>query len=310
MIRKVRFKQLPLFCIALSGILSTLALGAAATLFIVQPGQGVVISGSGGQLGEIKRVALAGRVHVRLPAPLENVNRFDLRVQVLTLPATSYVTADNRQIRAEFGLTWRIASLTQYFLHHRGDSDLSHVQNQLIRMTQAALRAHWATRTFVALRTDDQGAMLKALTAQMHDEMKAIGVELIDLRMVRMDLVTPDADAAYRDMTRTMQEKVNRLRITTAAEAAHIRHQAGPKREAILSQAYQAAQKTKGEGDARAAAIEADAMRRSPDFYRFYKRLRAAQRIFNEHDVIVVDTNSEFFRFMHGTVPGAVSRKP
>jgi membrane protease subunit HflC len=133
------------------------------------------------------------------------------------------------------------------------------------------------------------------------DDAKSFGIEIVDVRIKRVDFVADITDAVYRRMQSERQQVANELRSTGGAEGEKIRADADRQRQVIVAEAYRDAQKIKGEGDAKASALYADAFGRDPQFAQFYRSLEAYRASFrNKSDVMVVDPSSDFFRAMRG----------
>jgi modulator of FtsH protease HflC len=138
----------------------------------------------------------------------------------------------------------------------------------------------------------------------------ALGIDIVDLQLSRVDFPAAAADAVYKRMIAAREQAASDERALGAAEAEQIKADAERARQAVLADAYKTAQTIKGEGDAKAAAIAADAFGRDPGFYQFYQSLQAYRAVFKPNDVIVVDPDSDFFRFMRSPDGGAASPSP
>ena len=155
--------------------------------------------------------------------------------------------------------------------------------------------------------------VMNGVRARLADEAKSFGIEILDVRIKRVDFSANITDSIYRRMESERKRVANELRSTGAAEGEKIRADADRQREVIVAEAYRDAQKVKGEGDAKASALFADAFGRDPQFAQFYRSLDAYRASFrSKSDVMVVDPGSEFFKAMRGSrapSAGAASRK-
>jgi modulator of FtsH protease HflC len=143
---------------------------------------------------------------------------------------------------------------------------------------------------------------------RLAEDAKSFGIEIVDVRIKRVDFVADITDAVYRRMQSERQQVANELRSTGSAEAEKIRADADRQRQVIVAEAYRDAQKIKGEGDAKASALYADAFGRDPQFAQFYRSLEAYRASFrNKNDVMVLDPGSDFFKAMRGS--GAAGAK-
>ncbi len=155
-----------------------------------------------------------------------------------------------------------------------------------------------------------QRAIADEVKTALRAEASRYGVEVVDVRLTRVDLPAAQADAAYQRMSAAQQQLADHVRAEGAAQAEQIKADAGREQQAVLANAYRSAQTIKGEGDAKAAAIAADAFGRDPNFYQFYASLQAYRNSFKPNDIIVVDPDSEFFRFMRSPTGGAPTPAP
>jgi membrane protease subunit HflC len=148
----------------------------------------------------------------------------------------------------------------------------------------------------------ERDKVMQDVRSRLADEAKSFGIELVDVRIKRVDFVADITDSVYRRMQSERQQVANELRSQGAADAERIRADADKQREVIIAEAYRDSQKLKGEGDAKASALYADAFGRDAQFAQFYRSLEAYRASFrNRSDVMVVDPSSEFFKAMRGT---------
>jgi membrane protease subunit HflC len=152
----------------------------------------------------------------------------------------------------------------------------------------------------------ERDKIMRDVRNRLADEAKAFGIEIIDVRIKRVDFVADITDSVYRRMESERKQVANQLRSQGAAEGEKIRADADRQREVIIAEAYRDAQKIKGEGDSKASALYADAFGRDPQFAQFYRSLEAYRATFHSRsDVMVLDANNEFFRAMRGGGPAA-----
>jgi modulator of FtsH protease HflC len=156
-------------------------------------------------------------------------------------------------------------------------------------------------RTVSDLLAKEREKVTSDVRTRLLDDAKAFGIEIVDVRIKRVDFVAAISDAVYRRMQSERQQVANELRSTGAADAEKIRADADRQRSVIVAEAYRDAQKVKGEGDAKASALYADAFGRDPQFAQFYRSLEAYRASFrNKSDIMVLDPSSDFFRTMRG----------
>jgi modulator of FtsH protease HflC len=277
---------------------------AFSTLFIVDQRQFAVIYA----LGEIKEVITEPGLKVKLPPPFQNVVFLDRRIQTLDSPESRPIfTAEKKSLVIDWMVKWRIVDPKQ-FIRNNG-VDMRNVETRLSPIVQAAFNEEVTKRVVQAMLATEREIVMNGVRTRLSDEAKSFGIELIDVRIKRVDFSANITDSVYRRMESERKRVANELRSTGAAEGEKIRADADRQREVIVAEAYRDAQKLKGEGDARASALFADAFGRDPQFAQFYRSLEAYRASFRgKSDLMVVDTSSDFFKAMRGS--GAAAPAP
>jgi modulator of FtsH protease HflC len=273
----------------------------ASTLFIVDQRQVAVIFA----LGEIKEVITEPGLKFKMPPPFQNVVFLDKRIQTLDSPETRPIfTAEKKSLVIDWLVKWRIAEPRQ-FIRNNG-VDLRNLETRLAPVVQATFNEVITRRTVRGVLAVEREAVMQDVRKRLGDEAKAFGIEIVDVRIKRVDFVADITDSVYRRMESERKQVANELRATGAAEGEKIRADADRQREVIIAEAFRDAQKIKGEGDAKASALYAEAFGRDPQFAQFYRSLEAYRSTFrNKNDVMVLDPSSEFFRAMRGGSLGA-----
>ena len=273
---------------------------AASTLFIVDQRQVAVVYA----LGEIKEVITTPGLKVKLPPPFQNVVFLDRRIQTLDSPESRPIfTAEKKSLVIDWLVKWRIAEPRQ-FIRNNG-TDLRNLENRLSPVVQAAFNEEVTKRSVSGVLATERERVMNDVRQRLTDEAKAFGIEIVDVRVKRVDFVADITDAVYRRMESERKQVANELRSTGAAEAERIRADADRQREVIVAEAYRDAQKIKGEGDAQASALYADAFGRDPQFAQFYRSLEAYRASFRQKtDVMVLDPSADFFRALRSSGSG------
>ncbi len=298
-----------------SSLLVVLAL-LSSTLFVVDQRQfGVVYA-----LGQIKDVITEPGLHAKLPPPFQNVSYIDKRLLVLdSVDAEPMLTAEKQRVVIDWYVRWRITQPTEYIRNVGLDEKAG--ANQLNRVVRNAFQEEINKRTvkdLLSLKREALMADVKREVLQVVQGAKPWGVDVVDVRITRVDYVEAITDSVYKRMVAERQRVANELRSTGAAEGEKIRADADRQREVTIANAYRDAQKVKGEGDAEAARIYAESFGRDAQFAQFYRSLDAYKTSFSKKgDVMVLDPSSEFFKAMRGSgsssAPGtaapAASRK-
>ena len=281
------------------GILLALIL-LASTLFVVDQRQFAVVYA----LGEIKEVVSEPGLKFKLPAPLQNVVVLDRRTQTLDSPESKPIfTAEKKSLVIDWLLKWRITD-PKLFIRNLG-TDMRNAENRLSPIVQAALNEEVTRRTVGAVLSTEREKVMQGVISRLADDAKSFGIEIVDVRIKRVDFSVNITDAVYRRMQSERQRVANELRSQGTAEGEKIRADADRQREVIVAEAYREAQKLKGEGDAKASALYADAFGRDPQFAQFYRSLEAYRSTFrSKSDVMVVDPSSDFFKAMRGAGSG------
>lgn len=290
-------------------IVSSLLVGLAllsSMLFVVDQRQfGVVYA-----LGQIKDVVLEPGLNFKLPPPFQNVSYIDRRL--LTLESTDaepMLTAEKQRVVIDWYVRWRITNPSEYIRNVGLDEKAG--ANQLNRVVRNAFQEAINRRTvkdLLSLKREQLMADVKTEVLGVVRGAKPWGVDVIDVRITRVDYVDAITESVYRRMEAERKRVANELRSTGAAEGEKIRADADRQREITVANAYREAQKIKGEGDAEAARTFAESFGRDPQFAQFYRSLDAYKATFSKKsDVMVLDPSSEFFKVMRGSGGGATA---
>lgn len=268
----------------------------ASTLFIVDQRNYAVVYA----LGEIKEVITRPGLKVKLPPPLQNVVFLDRRTQTLDSPETRPIfTAEKQSLVIDWLVKWRIVD-PQEFIRKIG-ADMQNAESRLSPIVQGALNEEVTKRSVRAMLSTERDKVMAGVIARLADDAKNFGIEIVDLRIKRVDFAAAITDSVYGRMQSERKRVANETRSQGAAEGEKIKADAERQREVILAEAYRDSQKLRGEGDARASALYAEAFGRDPQFAQFYRSLDAYRASFrSKSDVMVVDPSSEFFKAMRG----------
>jgi membrane protease subunit HflC len=253
-------------------------------------------------LGEIKDVITEPGLKFKLPPPFQNVVFLDKRIQTLDNTETRPIfTAEKKSLVIDWLVKWRITEPRQ-FIRTNG-ADFRNLENRLGPVVQAAFNEEVTRRNVSGVLSIERDKVMREVFDRLADEAKAFGIEIVDVRIKRVDFVADITDSVFKRMESERKRVANESRSEGMAEGEKIRADADRQREVIVAEANRDAQKVKGEGDGKASAIYAEAFGRDPAFAKFYRSLEAYRSSFRSRsDLIVVDPNSEFFRAMRGTV--------
>jgi len=277
----------------LLGGLVVLGLIVAMSLYIVDQRKAAVKF----QLGEVVAVISKPGLYFMVPL-LQNVKLYDMRIQTLDArDAERFLTSENKNVLVDSFVKWRIIDVKQYFVSVRGDSVAAEARiNQTVN---DALRAEFAKRTVHEVVSGEREKVMSTVADKVDKDLKNIGVEVVDVRLKRVDLVPEISSDVYRRMESERKRVANELRATGQAEGEKIKAEADRQRQIIVAEAYRDAQKAKGEGDAQASRIYAEAYQRNPEFFSFYRSMEAyRQSMRSKADVMVLDPSSDFFKYL------------
>ena len=292
----------------ISSLLVLLGL-ASSMLFVVDQRQfGVVYA-----LGQIKEVITEPGLNFKLPPPLQNVRYIDKRLLTLDSSDTeSMLTAEKQRVVIDWYVRWRISDPSEYIRNVGLDENAGALQ--LNRVVRNAFQEEVNRRTVKELLSDKRDALMLDVKREVLEAVRGAkpwGVDVVDVRITRVDYVEAITESVYRRMEAERKRVANELRSTGAAEGEKIRADADRQREIAVANAYRDAQKIKGEGDAEAARTYAEAFGRDAQFAQFYRSLEAYKASFNrKSDVMVLDpSTTEFFNALRGAPAGAAGRK-
>ncbi|TFW28607.1 protease modulator HflC [Massilia horti] len=250
-------------------------------------------------LGQLREVISEPGLHFKVPL-IQNVVFLDKRILTLDTPdAERFITAEKKNILVDAFVKWRIVDPRLYYVSFGGDE--ARARDRMSQIIKAALNDEITRHTVRDVISGARGAVMDAVRERVTDEAKEIGVAIVDVRLKRVDYIDQINNSVYERMKAERGRVANELRATGAAEGEKIRADADRQRTVIIAEAFRDAEKIKGEGDAKASQIYAQAFGKNPEFYRFYRSLEAYRASFkSRNDVIVVDPNSEFFKYFRG----------
>ncbi|MBC3929694.1 protease modulator HflC [Undibacterium sp. CY21W] len=266
---------------------------AYSTIFIVdQKSHAIVFA-----FGEVKSVISEPGLHFKLPPPFQNVLLLDKRILTIdSAEADRFITAEKKNILVDSYVKWQITEPKLYYVSFSGDE--RRAKDRLSQIVKAALNDEITKRTVREVISGERGKVMEAIKSKVTDEAKQIGVDIIDVRLKRVDYVEQINNSVYDRMKSERLRVANELRSTGSAESEKIRADADRQRVVILAEAYREAEQMRGEGDAEASRIYAQAFGQNPEFYKFYRSLEAYRASFKtKSDVVVVDPSSEFFKY-------------
>ncbi|HSE00882.1 MAG TPA: protease modulator HflC [Burkholderiales bacterium] len=279
----------------LIGVLVALII-CALSLFVVDQRQNAIVF----RLGEVIAVKTAPGLYFKVPL-VDNVRNFDVRILTIdTAEPERFLTSEKKNVLVDLFVKWRITDVRQYYVSVGGNEGLA--QTRLLQTINDGLRAEFGNRTVHEVVSGERDKIMDLMREKANEDARTIGVEVLDVRLKRVDLPQEVSVDVYRRMEAERKRVANELRSTGFAESEKIRADADRQREVIVAQAYREAQRIKGEGDARSTAIYARAYEQNAEFYAFYRSLEAYKASFRgRNDVLLLEPNSEFFKYLRSS---------
>jgi membrane protease subunit HflC len=248
------------------------------------------------QLGEVIETITQAGLYAKVPL-VQNVKPYDRRILVLdNAEPDRMTTSEKKPLLVDFFVLWRIVDVKQYYISVQGDEEAA--RRRLSQTVRANLAEEFNKRTVHEAISTERDKIMTTTRQKADADAKTIGVEIVDVRLRRVELPPDVTGPVYARMESERRRVANELRSLGQAESEKIRADADRQRTVILADAYRESQKIKGDGDARASAIYAQAYGANPEFYAFYRSLEAYRATFRgKSDVMVLDPSSEFFRY-------------
>jgi modulator of FtsH protease HflC len=281
----------------IGAVLAVLALVVSSALFTVDQRQNAIVF----QLGEVKEIVVRSGLHFKWPL-LQNVRLFDMRILTFDdAEPLRFLTQGNRPVLVDSFVKWRIADVRQYYVSVQGDE--LRAATRIKQTVAGVLRDEFGARTVHEVVSGEREQVMNRVREKVDQDLKRIGVEIVDVRLKRVDLPQDVSESVYRRMEAERKRIANELRSTGAAEAEKIRADADRQREVLLAEAYRDAQRIRGDGDAKSAAIYAAAFNQNPEFYSFYRSMEAYRSTFRgRNDLMLIEPNSDFLRYFRDSL--------
>lgn len=244
------------------------------------------------RLGQIERSDYEPGIHFKIPF-INEVRRFDGRILTLDATPARYLTGEKKNVLVDSFILWRISDVATYFKAMGGDE--RNAQSRLSQIIKDGLRGEFGRRTIQELVSGDRSAMVSQLTDDANKISKGFGIEIVNVRIKRIDLPSEVSSSVYTRMEAERERVASELRSQGAEEAEKIRSDADRQRTILLADAKRDAEMLRGEGDGQATEIYANAYEQNSEFYSLYRRLTAYKNIFSGDDMLVIEPKGEFF---------------
>ena len=247
------------------------------------------------RLGEIVRTDLKPGLHWKTPF-VNNVRKFDARIQTMDAEPERYLTSEKKNVIVDSFVKWRINDVANYYTATGGDALTTNLR--LSQIIKDGLRGEFAKRTIQEAISGERAEIMDIITEVGNKEAQAFGIEIVDVRIKRVDFPPEISDSVYNRMRAERQRVAKDLRSHGAEAAEKIKAEADRQRTVILADAYRDAEKIRGEGDAAATDIYAKAYGKDVEFYSLYRSLNAYKKSFShKSDMLVIEPDSEFFKY-------------
>jgi membrane protease subunit HflC len=250
------------------------------------------------RLGEIVSTDLKPGLHFKMPF-INNVRKYDGRILTLDVDPERFLTVEKKNVIVDSFVMWRIADVGRYYTAVLGDE--RHAGQRLEQIIKDGMRGQFSKRTINEVVSGVRDEIMVQLTTDANRQAKAIGIEIVDVRVKRVDLPAEVSNSVYRRMQAERARVAKEFRSQGAEEAEKIRADADRQRQVLIANAYRDAEQTRGQGDARAAEIYANAYNKDKEFYSFYRSLQAYKQSFQQgQDMMLLQPDGEFFEYFNG----------
>lgn len=247
------------------------------------------------RLGEIVRADDEPGLHFMLPF-VNNVRKYDGRIQTLDTPPERFLTSEKKNVIVDSFVKWRISDVALFYKTVRGDVVVANMR--LDQTIKDGLRSEFSKRTIKETVSGERSEIMRILLENANAQAADLGIEIIDVRVKRVDLPPEVSSSVYRRMQAERERIARDFRSRGAEAAERIRADADRRRTVIQAEAYRDAEQTRGEGDARASEIFALAYSRDEEFFALYRSLDAYTNVFRgRQDVLILEPDSDFFRY-------------
>ena len=253
------------------------------------------------RLGEIVRSDYEPGLYFKIPF-INNVRKFERRILTMDARPANYLTKEKKNVNVDFFVKWRINDVTTYYKSMAGNERTA--AERIYTIINDGLRDEFSKRTIQEVISGERREIMDTSTRVANDQVTKFGIEVVDVRVKRIDFTATISDSVYRRMEAERTRVAKELRAQGAEAAEKIRAGADRQRTVLIAEAYKEAQQTRGEGDALASEIYAKAYNRNAEFYSFYRSLEAYRKSFGgQGDMLVIEPDSEFFDYFKEAKP-------
>ena len=250
------------------------------------------------QFGEAVRPDIPVGLQFKIPL-IQEVKKFDARIQTLDEEPDRILTVESKYLLVDSFIKYRITDVLTFY-KATGNGNFDSLNSLLGQRSEATLKDNFATRTVKEVISGERDELMNILLTSLNNEVKDLGIEIIDFRVKRIDLPSNLSNSVYERMRTERQRLAEELRSEGKEISREIKAVADKDKVVILADAYKQSQQLRGEGDAQAASIYAESFSKNPEFYEFTRSMKAYVETFeNKSDVMLIDSDSEFFKYLN-----------
>ena len=277
--------------VVLLGLVALMVL--SGSIYVIKETERAVVL----RFGKLANADVEPGIHLKLPFA-DEVRKFDARILSVDAPSENYYTVEKKRLIVDSFAKWRIANVETYYRATGGNEQVAN--SRLAARINDGLRNKFGTRTLHEVVSGQRDELMHELTDELNEAVSAsLGIEVVDVRVKRVDLPEEVSDSVFNRMAAEREKKAREYRAKGMEQAEKIRAEADREKVVIESIAYRDGQKLRGEGDAQAAAIYAQAFNQDPEFYAFMRSLEAYRQSFSgKQDMMVIEPDSDFFRYL------------
>lgn len=274
-------------------VVALLLIVASNSLYVVKETEKAVKL----RFGELIEADIQPGLHVKAPL-MHEIRKFDARILTLDTPTESFFTAERKRLLVDSYVKWRIFDVGAYYRATGGDEAVA--QNRLSTRVNDGLRNQFGTRTLHEVVSGKRDELMQQILDQLNMTIQSsLGIEVIDVRVKRIDLPEEVSEQVYRRMTAEREKEARELRAKGLEQAEKIRADADRQKVILEADAYKESEQLRGQGDAQATAVYAGAYEKDPEFFSFTRSLSAYEKAFsNKGDILLVDPDNDFFRYL------------
>ena len=277
------------------GVLSFLLL--YGSFFVVNEKERAIVF----QFGEAVRPDIPVGLQFKIPL-IQEVKKFDARIQTLDEEPDRILTVESKYLLVDSFIKYRITDVLTFY-KATGNGNFNSLNSLLGQRSEATLKDNFATRTVKEVISGERDELMKILLTSLNNEVKDLGIEIIDFRVKRIDLPSNLSNSVYERMRTERQRLAEELRSEGKEISREIRAVADKDKVVILAEAYKLSQQLRGQGDAEAAGIYAESFSQDPEFYEFTRSMKAYVETFeSKSDVMLIDSDSEFFKYLNDKI--------